>query len=625
MGGQEPGPVASAVCLFSPRQEKGYIIYTERLYMADKAYITNKISHLPNKPGVYLMKDDGGTIIYVGKAKELRKRVQSYFSKDKDVKTGVLVSKINDIEVIITRNEMEALITENNLIKKHQPKYNINLKDGKTYPVIRITAEKYPRIFRTRRLVFDGSNYFGPFPNVEEIDTYLALIERLFPLRKCRGPLKKRTHPCIYYHIGRCSAPCAGRISMEDYGRIVEKIKKLLRGDSVRLQKELSAAMKQAAQELKFEKAAHYRDQLQAVLHISELQKHSLSRAAGSDYLGMAVRDRFASFVVLKVRGGRVMGKEVFKTRVFTSPEEAFSQFALQYYAQGTAAPTAVYLPDLAEAGLVRALAGRLGNKTGVSVPKRGRHSRMVKLAIENAEQDLRISSVDSLMELKLALKLTEIPVRIEGFDIAHMDGTDTTAAMVCFVNGRPEKSSYRKFKIKSLQGKADDYESMREVVARRYTRVLNDELPRPDLILIDGGKGQLNAALSVLQTLGLESIPVAGLAKKHEELFLPGREQALVLDRNSLALKILQAVRDESHRFATTFHKKLRRRKVSLSVLEKYEGIGKMKSKVLLAAFGSLVAITGAAPEEVARVAHISREKAENLLAGLRAEAGKS
>jgi excinuclease ABC subunit C len=594
--------------------------------MADKAYLLSKISQFPNKPGVYLMKDDAQNIIYVGKAKDLKKRVGSYFSGDKDLKTEVLVTKIEDIEVIITGSEMQALIAENDLIKKYQPKYNINLKDGKTYPVIRITAEKYPRIFRTRRLVLDGSTYFGPFPNVEEIDTYLALIEKLFPLRKCRGPLKKRAHPCIYYHIGRCSAPCAGRISEQDYAVIVEKIKKLLRGDSLWLQKELSLEMKQAAQELHFEQAAHYRDQLQAVRHISELQKLTLSRGAVSDYLGMALKDKFAGFVVLKVRGGRVVGKEVFKTQVFSAQEEAFSQFTLQYYSRvsGDAEPPqAVYFPGFADNELVQALMERLPRGVRVAVPLRGKHRRMVALAGVNAEQDLRITSLDSLVELKIALNLPELPVRIEGFDIAHLGGEDTTASMVCFVNGRPEKSLYRKFKIKTLKGAVDDYEAIREVVARRYTRVLNEELSTPDLVLIDGGRGQLNAALSVLGTLGMEGVPVAGLAKQHEELFLPGREEALVLSRDSLALKLLQAVRDESHRFATTFHKKLRRKRASLSVLEKFAGIGRIKSRVLLAAFGSLEAIEGAAPEELARVARISKDRAEELLKGLKAEPG--
>jgi excinuclease ABC subunit C len=653
--------------------------------MNDRNYLVNKIKHLPNKPGVYLMKNSAGSIIYVGKAKELKKRVQSYFSRDKDIKTEVLTKKIADIEVIITRNEMQALITENNLIKKNQPKYNINLKDGKTYPVIRMTAEKFPRIFRTRRLVFDGSTYFGPFPKAEEIDTYLALIEKLFQLRKCRGPLKKRAHPCIYYHIGRCSAPCAGLISQEDYSRIVEKIKKLLRGDAKELIKELSRQMKGAADDLEFEKAALFRDQYNAVQHIAELQKLSLDSGATSDYIGMAIRDKFASFVVLKVRSGKVVGKEVFKTHVYSSQKDAISQFVLQYYARIHELPRQIFLPDFAEQELVRVLEKNLiygdeginktqesgavrpttaaaaetagvepasgsaaeaaGNeaetaaaadipvekhpKTSgrprikVTIPKRGRHAAMIKMAVMNAEQDLRITSLDSLVELKIALGLPDIPVRIEGFDIAHLGGSHTVASMVCFVSGRPEKTSYRKFKIKTLDGAVDDYEAMREVVARRYSRVLNEELPLPDLILIDGGKGQLNAALAVLKTLDLDTVPIAGLAKREEELFLPKRKTPLGLSRDSLALKVLQAVRDESHRFATTFHKKLRQKKAVVSLLEKFDGIGKVKARMLLAAFGSLQAIAGAPSQELARVARISRAKAEELHEGLQAELG--
>jgi excinuclease ABC subunit C len=662
--------------------------------MNDRNYLVNKIKHLPNKPGVYLMKNSAGSIIYVGKAKELKKRVQSYFSRDKDIKTEVLTKKIADIEVIITRNEMQALITENNLIKKNQPKYNINLKDGKTYPVIRMTAEKFPRIFRTRRLVFDGSAYFGPFPKAEEIDTYLALIEKLFHLRKCRGPLKKRAHPCIYYHIARCSAPCAGLISQEDYSRIVEKIKKLLRGDAKELIKELSRQMKGAADDLEFEKAALFRDQYNAVQHIAELQKLSLDSGATSDYIGMAIRDKFASFVVLKVRSGKVVGKEVFKTHMYSSQKDAISQFVLQYYARIHELPRQIFLPDFAEQELVRVLEENLMSadqaapgsaaevaggeaeaaaaiyttieaaggeaetaaaagaatqtaaeaegkaaaadgtaeepqKTSgrprikVTIPKRGRHAAMIKMAVMNAEQDLRITSLDSLVELKIALGLPDIPVRIEGFDIAHLGGSHTVASMVCFVNGRPEKASYRKFKIKTLDGAVDDYEAMREVVARRYSRVLNEELPLPDLILIDGGKGQLHAALEVLKTLDLDMVPITGLAKREEELFLPERKTPLVLSRDSLALKVLQAVRDESHRFATSFHKKLRQKKAVVSLLEKFDGIGKVKARMLLAAFGSLQAIAGAPSRDLARVAHISRVKAEGLHAGLQAELG--
>jgi excinuclease ABC subunit C len=656
--------------------------------MNDRTYLVNKIKQLPNKPGIYLMKDSAGVVLYVGKAKELKKRVQSYFSKDKDIKTEVLAGKIADIEVIITGNEMQALIAENNLIKEHQPKYNINLKDGKTYPVIRITADKFPRIFRTRRLVFDGSAYFGPFPRAEEIDTYLALIEKLFALRKCRGPLKKRAHPCIYYHIGRCGAPCAGLISQEDYARIAEKIKKLLRGDAEGLIRELARKMKRAADDLEYEKAALFRDQYNAVRHIAQLQKLALDKGAISDYVGMAIKDKFASFVVLKVRAGKVLGKEVFKTRVYSSQEEAIDQFVFQYYAQVRELPRAVFLPHSAQQELVRALEESLmygeegmdeaqgsaaessGNaKTGktkepgpespaaaaadalaadeadvptpaddragqhpkisgrprikVAVPMRGRHAAMMKMAVMNAEQDLRITSLDSLVELKIALGLPDIPVRIEGFDIAHLGGSHMVASMVCFINGRSEKSAYRKFKIKTLDGAVDDYEAMREVVARRYSRVLNENMPLPDLILIDGGKGQLNAALAVLHTLDLETVPVAGLAKREEELFLPKRQNPIVLSRDSLALKVLQAVRDESHRFATTFHKKLRRKKAVVSLLEKFDGIGKAKARMLLAAFGSLAAIADAPAVELARVARISREKAEVLHEGLKAELG--
>jgi excinuclease ABC subunit C len=575
--------------------------------------LLSKIKDFSDAPGVYLMKDEAGRIIYVGKAKSLRKRVHSYFSGDKDPKTRLLVEHIHDIETIITRSEYEALTTENSLIKRWQPKYNIELKDGKTYPVIRLTNEEYPRLFRTRRLVFDGSRYFGPFPGVEDLDVYLGVVERLFPLRKCRGPIKKKPAPCLYYHIGRCAGPCAHAITKEAYAERVAKVVQLLEGGTEELIRELTENMRQAALALEYERAAVFRDELEAVTRLSAAQRHHDFNKPTEDYIGLALKDNFASFAVVKTQEGRLLGKEIFRTRCYSASEEALSQFLFQYYARAQKAPEAVVVPFPPDEETVRAFTESFGARLAAGAGER--EAGLVRLAQANAEQDMAVSRVDGLAELQELLGLDTLPLRIEGFDIAHLAGKHTVGSLVSFLQGKPDKAGYRRFKLKHLGGAIDDYESLREVVARRYMRLLADNEPLPDLILIDGGRGQLESARGILKSLGLEKVPAIGLAKKHEEIVASDRAEPIRLPHTSAALRLLVAVRDESHRFATTFHKLLRDRETASSYLEKIKGIGKQKARLLLLNYRSLEKIAAAPLGELAKTARVNEAVAVTIV----------
>ena len=577
----------------------------------------------PDQPGVYLMKDADGRIIYIGKARSLRNRIRSYFNGEKDIKTRFLVAHIADIEVIITRTEYEALILENNLIKQHNPQYNIDLKDGKTYPVVRLTAEDFPRVYRTRRMIFDGSEYFGPFAKPHQIDLYLKLIERHFPLCKERGSKPPRPYPCLNYHMGRCSGACFGKISREDYLKIVDGVRKLLSGRSEELLRELREKMRAASEALEFEQAARLRDQIAAIEEVSVEQRVQEFTEEDRDYLALAPCEDELVVVVLQVREGKLLGKEVFRVAEYAPDEETLSHFISRYYAGKKTAPESVYVDRQIDAENLSELLRQLtGRSIAVNVPRRGKHTQLLAMAEANAREEaakaLRGAEMGAALEgLKQDLLLPAVPRRIEGFDIAHLEGTDTIASMVRFTDGRPDRKLYRAFSIRSLNGKIDDFESIREAVARRYTRVLNEELDRPDLILIDGGKGQLSAAKGILDGLGLQ-IPVIGLAKKEEEIFFPDRSNPLVLDEASPSLRILEAVRNESHRFATKLNKRRRTRRLSMQVLEGVPGIGATRSRRLMEAFGSIEAIMEASAEDLQKKAGLPRETAAMLLSRL-------
>jgi excinuclease ABC subunit C len=576
------------------------------------------VKTFPQDSGVYLMRDAEGTIIYVGKAKVLVNRVKSYFTGDKDIKTRILVKRIHDIEFITTANEYEALLLENNLIKQHKPRFNILLKDGKSYPLIRVTKEDFPRVFKTRRVVDDGSDYFGPFPNLKHLDLSIELSDKLFPLRKCKGPLKLRKEPCLYYHLGRCQGPCIGKVDVEGYRKQVLKVKNLLSGKTVTLEKELTAQMKQASADLRFEAAADLRDTLKAIQELSDDRSVLDMNPEQRDYVAMVSESQYTTFVVLQMRGGKVLGRDLFPTEFYSTEDEAFEEFLIRYYSENTPPSAAVYLNRVIEADSFRRYLNRDRPGPDVEFPSGGRHASILRMAQENAWLDLKKrletgGNQHALVELKKVLNLPKLPHRIEGFDIAQLDGTNPVASLISFWNGNPDRKNYRKFHVKSLQGAIDDFQSMKEVVARRYSRLFNEGKEMPDLILIDGGKGQVNAAHSVLTALGLD-IPLVGLAKREEELFLPHTSDPVILPRGNSALRVLQAVRDETHRFATGFNQKLRSKVLKLSTLEGVPGIGEKRSQRLLKEFGGLEELAAAEPSEIALRGGITEALAETV-----------
>ena len=579
------------------------------------------VKHFPNEPGVYLMRDAQGQVLYVGKAKNLRNRVRSYFNRDRDAKTSVLMKKVAGIEHVVCRNEYEALLLENNLIKEWLPRYNINLKDGKSYPVIRITNETYPRVFRTRNIVRDGSTYFGPFANVYQLDRYLELIEKLFPLRKCRGPIRKRAHPCLYYHIGRCAAVCAGKTDKAEYARRIRGIKRLLSGDVDSLVADLQKQMERAVADLRFERAADLRDTIAAVRSTVEVQQVVDFDPDVRDYVGFHQRENMVSLTVFHMRGGKLLGSENYHSEVIGPEDEFLPQFLIQYYSQTKATPEKLIV-GVSEA-TVQEMAGplqtffasELNGTVTVLAPEAGRDASVIRLAEENARRDFEkrvrdTGNTAALEELQELLSLPTMPRRIEGFDIAQVSGKHPVASMVSFSDGRPDKARYRRFHVKTLGGRIDDFAAVREVVARRYTRLVNEGKPLPDLILIDGGKGQLSSALSVLEALDV-TVPVLGLAKREEEIFLPGEAQAIRLPEGSEPLRILQHVRDEAHRFATTFRADLQTRDFTLETLQSVPGIGETRSRRLMERFGSLAALADADPAVIAAETRLSLEKA--------------
>jgi excinuclease ABC subunit C len=572
----------------------------------------------PSEPGVYIMRDGENRIIYVGKARILKNRLGSYFSGVKDVKTAVLVAHVAAIETIITANEYEALLLENTLIKQHSPKYNINLKDGKSYPVIRVTREEFPRIFKTRHIVEDGSRYFGPFPNVGAVDAMLALIDKLFPLRKCgssrnarRGPFRKRTSPCMYYHIGRCEAPCCGKIDAAAYGAYVKRVEKLLSGETEALIMELTEGMHRAARELRFERAVQLRDAITAIGALSAENVVVDFDPEGRDYIAWAAEGVLATFTVFSMRGGKMTGRELFRTRSAAEEGESLETFIAAYYVPDRPPPPRIYLAggDRDFSGLCQWFAGQFGFTPDVYAPgeteEDRRHRAVLALARQNAEEDLRRRLKErgagpALDELAQALGLKTRPERIEGFDIAQLDGKHPVASLISFKNGVPDRQNYRYFKLRTVVGVVDDFASMREAVYRRYSRLIREGKELPDLVLIDGGIGQVNAARGVFDELGMDS-DLVGLAKRDEELWLPHAREPVRLSKRSEALKVLQFVRDETHRFATSLNQRLRSGDLFLSTLESVEGIGPKRAAALLKAYKTLPAIAAAPAEDLA------------------------
>ena len=580
--------------------------------------LQQKIDHLPAESGVYIFKNADAKIIYVGKARSLRQRVRSYFQEGRplDLKTQHLVSDIVDLEYIVTDSEVEALILESTLVKKNQPRYNVNLKDDKSFPRLKLTVyESYPRIFITRRIKKDGALYFGPFLPASYARRTLKLINKYFRLRTCNLEINGMLpRPCLDYQMKRCLGPCvAGLCSKEEYDRAVEDVKLLLSGKTDDLICQLEDRMNKASDDLRYEAAAVYRDWISMVRDISERQKMILEGQDDCDLFGYCQEGSQLVLEVFAMRGGRVVGRREFywEDLISFNPGEFFSEALHQYYLQDSFTPKEIYIPaDIEDADTLETwLTERRGSRVHIRSPRQGLKSEMLDLVMRNARMsfDTRFRILKSkgeglLKPLQDVLGLDQLPRRIETFDISHVQGTDTVASMVLCLNGEMKRSGYRKFKIESVKG-PDDFAAMREAVHRRYESVLEqDEENLPDLVIIDGGKGQLSAAVSALDDLGLENKAVAAIAKKEEIVFVKGKEDSPVyLPKDSPVLHLIQVMRNEAHRFAVTYHRKRRELRDFDSELMDIPGIGEVRKKVLLRAFGSLERVKKAAFDELA------------------------
>ncbi|TYZ27772.1 excinuclease ABC subunit UvrC [Selenomonas caprae] len=589
--------------------------------------VEEKLKLLPDKPGVYIMKNEQGKIIYVGKAVVLKNRVRQYFQSNKNhtPKVRAMVSHIADFEIIMTHSEVEALILECNLIKKHRPRYNISLKDDKSYPYVKVTVqEDFPRVFITRRVLKDGARYFGPYTNATAVHESLKLLRRLFPLRTCRH-LQER--PCLEYHIKRCLAPCAGKVEKDDYDAMIRAVLLFLEGRTDDVERELQFRMEAAADAYHFELAARLRDQLLAVRKVAEKQ-NIVTGSGDQDAVGMARSEIGVVVQIFFIRAGKMIGREHFllQSTEEESDEAILAAFLQQYYHRAAFIPREVLLPlelPAAERELLEAWLSEKKRKAKVQIlcPQRGTKHDIVAMAAGNAQKYLadeaaRIKQANdqtrgAVEELGRYLGLRNPPDRMECFDISHIQGSETVASMVVFEGGLPKKSDYRRFKIQSTEGKPDDFLSMREVTTRRYVGLPENELP--DLIVIDGGKGQLSSALEIIrQHAGHKKVPVVGLAKQFELVFREGESEPVVLPRHSQALYLIQRIRDEAHRFAITYHRKLRGKRNLVSVLDHIVGIGPKRRQALWSHFGTLSRIKAAGVEELMAAPGMNRPAAE-------------
>ena len=590
--------------------------------------IKETLAVLPNAPGVYIMHDASGKVIYVGKAVILKNRVRSYFRPASQVspKVRAINAHVASIETIVTASEMEALILECNLIKKYRPRYNIDLKDDKTYPYLKITVgEAYPRMVLTRRVLKDGARYYGPFADAGALRDTMKLIRTMFPLRHCRNLNAKR--PCLQYHLHRCLAPCTGKVPVSEYRQMVDAVLLLLDGKVTQLEKDLTAKMQQASDNLEFEAAARYRDSLLSLRKLAEKQK-ATTESGDRDVVGLAMDDSGVCVQVFFIRSGKILGRDsFFLDQEIGEPDgEVLGDFLKQYYHENHRPPREILVSaELADSDrtlLGQWLSSLCEKPVNLLVPQRGLKHDLVLMAVNNAKKNLEErlrrghasgqTGLDAAEQLQKALGLAKPLERMDCYDISHNQGRETVASMVVFRDGVPSKKDYRRYKLRSTEGKPDDFKSMQEVVYRRY-RDLED---LPSLIIIDGGKGQLSSACEVIRGLGItpEEVPVIGLAKREEEIFKEGAHTSILLDKMSPALHLIQHIRDEAHRFAITYHRKRLGKRNLVSVLDHLEGLGPKRRAALWKRFGSLDAMRQASVEDLAAVDTMNRTVAERV-----------
>ena len=586
--------------------------------------LQEKLSALPTEPGVYQFKSAEGKVIYVGKAQSLRPRVRQYFQKSRtpDPRLDALVSRVRDLDIIVTDSEVEALILEANLIKKLKPRYNVILKDDKSYPFIVITNEPFPRVFVTRRVIKDGSRYFGPYTDVKTMRFALKTVRDIFMIRSCNYDLTEDTiqrgkfKVCLDYHIKKCAGPCEALESREHYGRMIQQVAEVLRGRTARVAEQLEQEMQELSDALRFEEAGRVRDRLRALQVYREKQKIVDVRESDRDIVAVAKKEDDACGVVFRVREGKLLGSQHYYMRNVeqAAEQEILESLLERHYLEAEDIPPEIVVAEVlaAENVLLEWLGRRRGSDVLLTVPKGGELLKLLAMVRTNARfllDELQIQRMKrgdyvphAVGALQKDLRLETPPRRIECFDISNIQGSDTVASMVVFVDGKAKKSEYRRFTIRSVAG-PDDFASMQEAVERRYTRLLQEEGSPPDLVVIDGGKGQLSSALEVLSRLNLKSVPAIGLAKRLEEIFLPARSEPILLPRTSASLKLLQQIRDEAHRFAVTFHRLRRSKRILQTELDLIKGIGKVRARELLEVFGSVQGVKFASEEQLAEI----------------------
>jgi excinuclease ABC subunit C len=595
--------------------------------------LESKLKDLPDSPGIYQFKNEMGKTIYVGKALNLKNRVRSYFHGSIDSpKTMALVSKIKDLELIVTDSEIEALVLENNLIKELKPKYNVNLKDDKSFPYIKVTNETFPRIFPTRRIIKDGSKYFGPYTEVRNMKASLRMINQIFRIRGCKLNItsdsieKKKFKVCLDFHIGKCDGPCEGLISSKDYSDMVAEVVKLLRGKTDDLIQELNVKMHNLVDNLEFEKAAEIRDKLEQLKAISAKQKIVSEDFEDRDVITTVYEGRDSACSIFIIRNGKLVGKKQLHMSIELNEDiEVINTSAIKfYYNELVEVPNEILLETLPndEEVLADWLYQKGGHKVRFKIPKRGNLKSLVNMCKQNALYQLKEIQIHKMKHegqvpypvaaLQRDLRLKKLPKTIECFDISNLQGTDTVASMVSFEEGKPKKSLYRKFIIKSVDG-PDDFQSIREVIYRRYSKLKEERVSLPDLIMVDGGKGQLSSAIKVLDEMGFSKYDIIGLAKRLEEVFFPGNSEPESIPKTSSGLKLLQQIRNEAHRFAITFHRNRRSKRTIRTDLTDIKGIGPSTAKILLKELGSLAAVRNADEDTLKKL--IGKKKTDILI----------